>query len=54
LPTGWIEHPTNFKTLEQKKQFRDDWQEMQGGTNRGKVAVLEYGLNTCWHADQQR
>lgn len=42
--SGWIEHPTNFKNLEQKTLFRDEWQAMQGGANRGKVAVLEYGL----------
>jgi HK97 family phage portal protein len=44
LASGWIDHPSNFKNLEQKQQFRDDWQAMQSGANRGKIAVLEYGL----------
>jgi HK97 family phage portal protein len=41
---GWIEHPTNFKDKEARNLWRDAWQEMQGGKNKGKVAVLEYGL----------
>lgn len=41
---GWIEYPGNFATNEAKKKFRDSWQEMQGGSNRGKVAVLERGM----------
>lgn len=41
---GWIEHPSNFKTDESKRQWRDSWQEMQGGSNKGKTAVLEYGM----------
>ena len=44
-PTGgWIQHPTNFKSEEQKKLWRESWQEMQGGSNKGKTAVLEYGM----------
>lgn len=42
--SGWIEHPTNFKDREARDRFRDAWQEQQSGANRGKVAVLEYGL----------
>lgn len=41
---GWIEYPGSFATKEAKKQFRDSWQELQGGGNRGKVAVLERGM----------
>lgn len=48
-PTGgWIEHPANFKSEEQKKLWRDSWQEMQGGANKGKTAVLEFGMK--YHA----
>jgi HK97 family phage portal protein len=44
-PTGgWIEHPGNFKTDEARRLWRESWQEMQGGRNKGKTAVLEYGL----------
>jgi len=44
-PTGgWIEHPGSFKTPEAKKQFRDSWQQMQSGFNRGKTAILEGGM----------
>lgn len=45
---GWIKHPANFKTEEQKKLWRESWQEMQGGANKGKTAVLEYGME--YHA----
>lgn len=41
---GWIEHAGSFATTEAKRKFRDSWQEMQGGPNRGKVAVLERGM----------
>ena len=41
---GWIEHPSNFKDVEAKRLFRDSWQEMQGGKNKGKTAVLEFGM----------
>ena len=43
-PGGWIEHPSHFKDREAKQQFRQDWIEMQSGANRGKTAVLEYGM----------
>lgn len=42
--SGHIEHPTNFATKEKRNEFREAWQDQQSGTNRGKVAVLEYGL----------
>jgi HK97 family phage portal protein len=41
---GWIEYPGSFATNESKKKFRDGWQDAQGGSNRGKVAVLERGM----------
>jgi HK97 family phage portal protein len=41
---GWIEYPHRFADTTAKKTFRDTWQEMQGGANRGKVAVLEAGM----------
>jgi len=44
-PTGgWIEHPTHFKDAEARRLWSESWQEQQGGKNKGKVAVLEYGL----------
>jgi HK97 family phage portal protein len=44
-PTGgWIEHPSSFKDQEAKRLFRESWQEQQSGKNKGKMAVLEYGL----------
>lgn len=41
---GWIEYPGNFKDAESRKKFRESWQERQGGRNRGKTAVLEFGM----------
>lgn len=41
---GWIEYPGQFATTEAKRKFRDGWQDLQGGANRGKVAVLERGM----------
>jgi hypothetical protein len=41
---GWIEVPGSFANTHDKQTFRDSWQTMQGGTNRGKVAVLEKGM----------
>lgn len=43
-PPGWIEFPGSFATKAAKLNFRETWQEMQGGRNRGKVAVLERGM----------
>jgi HK97 family phage portal protein len=56
--SGHIEHPTNFPTKEKRDLFRESWQEQQGGANKGKVAVLEYGLKyvpppTVSNADSQ-
>ena len=41
---GWIEFPGSFASTDQKKVFRETWQNMQGGSNHGKVAVLEKGM----------
>lgn len=41
---GWIEYPGSFADKATKATFRESWQEMQGGSNRGKVAVLEKGM----------
>lgn len=41
---GWIEYPGSFADKATKATFRESWQEMQGGANRGKVAVLERGM----------
>ncbi|MFA6076340.1 MAG: phage portal protein [Negativicutes bacterium] len=41
---GWIEFPGQFKDTEAKKIFRESWQSMQGGGNRGKTAVLDMGM----------
>ena len=41
---GWIEYPGRFATNEAKKKFREGWQDLQGGSNRGKIAVLESGM----------
>lgn len=43
-PGGWIEYPGQFKDDEQRRQFRERWQSMQTGENRGKVSVLEFGM----------
>jgi HK97 family phage portal protein len=42
--SGLIKHPTHFKDKEQRELFRETWQEQQSGANKGRVAVLEYGL----------
>lgn len=41
---GWIEFPGNFKDKPARASFRESWQEAQSGLNRGKIAVLEYGM----------
>lgn len=43
-PGGWIEYPGQFKDDEQKRMFRNRWQEQQGGKNRHKTAILEFGM----------
>lgn len=44
-PTGgWIEFPGKFADLEARRVFRESWQTMQGGANRGKTALLDQGM----------
>ena len=44
-PTGgWIEFPGKFADTDAKKTFREGWQAMQSGANRGKTAVLDQGM----------
>lgn len=44
-PTGgWIELPGKFADKAARDIFRESWQSMQGGANRGKTAVLEGGM----------
>lgn len=42
--SGILKHPTHFKDKEQRETFRETWQETQSGANRGRVAVLEFGV----------
>lgn len=41
---GWIENPGRFANEEDKKLFRQSWQESQTGRNRHKTAVLDFGM----------
>ncbi|HUY04537.1 MAG TPA: phage portal protein [Rhodocyclaceae bacterium] len=41
---GWIEYPGTFKEKAARDTFRESFQEAQTGLNRGKIAVLEYGM----------
>lgn len=41
---GWIEYPGNFKDKTARDVFRESWQAAQAGRNRGKTAVLEFGM----------
>lgn len=41
---GWVEFPGSFASTAAKQEFRDSWHKLQGGANRGKVAVLEKGM----------
>lgn len=54
---GWIEHPSNFKTTEDKDRFRTGWREATVGGNRFTTPVLEYGLKyhelALKHTDMQ-
>jgi len=43
-PPGWIENPGQWKDDETKRKWRDSWQKLHSGANRGKVAVLERGM----------
>lgn len=41
---GWIKMVGSFKDQEARNVFRESWQRAQSGENRGKVAVLENGM----------
>lgn len=41
---GWIEYPGQFKDKAARDVFRESWQKQQSGLNRGKTAVLEFGM----------
>jgi HK97 family phage portal protein len=43
-PPGWVENPGKWKDAETKQKWRDSWQRLHSGPNRGKVAVLEGGM----------
>lgn len=43
-PPGWVENPGKWKDQETKQRWRDSWQKLHSGPNRGKVAVLEGGM----------
>jgi len=43
-PPGWVENPGKWKDDETKTRWRDSWQRLHSGPNRGKVAVLEGGM----------
>lgn len=43
-PPGWIENPGQWKDEDTKRRWRDSWQRLHSGANRGKVAVLERGM----------
>lgn len=41
---GWVEFPGSFKDKAARDTFRESFQAAQTGLNRGKIAVLEYGM----------
>lgn len=41
---GWLEFPGKFADTAAKMTFREGWQAMQAGNNRGKLAVLDQGM----------
>jgi HK97 family phage portal protein len=41
---GWIEYSGKFKDKDARLGFKESWQAMQGGSNRGKTAVLDDGM----------
>jgi HK97 family phage portal protein len=43
-PGGWIEMDGKFAGPDEKQLWRESWQKMQSGANRGKTAVLEKGM----------
>ena len=53
---GWIKRPENKPwTPEQRKEFRDEWQQAMSGTdNAGKTAILEDGMELHDHSFSPR
>jgi HK97 family phage portal protein len=45
--SGWVENPGYFKDKSQRESFRESFQKVLGGVNRGKVAIFERGMK--WH-----
>lgn len=43
-PGGWIEYDGKFADNKAKQAFREGWQKLQTGPNRGKTAVLDKGM----------
>jgi HK97 family phage portal protein len=43
-PPGWIEYPGQFKDDEQRRLFRERYQDQQSGPNRHKVAIFDLGM----------
>lgn len=43
-PPFWVKVPGKFKDNDQRKDFRDEWQVMYGGANKGRPAVLDRGM----------
>lgn len=43
-PGGILKHPSHFADKEKREAFKRAWQAAQSGTNRGKTAVLEDGM----------
>lgn len=41
---GWIEFPGKFADITARKIFQEGWQATQGGSNRGKTALLDQGM----------
>lgn len=43
-PPFWVEVPGKFKDGEASSSFREQWQSMYGGSNRGRPAALDQGM----------
>lgn len=43
-PPYWIEIPGKFASLDAGSSFREEWQTLYGGANRGKPATLDRGM----------
>lgn len=43
-PSGWIEMPGEFKTDQDRLNFREKLQQLWGGRNQGKTGVLDRGM----------